>query len=100
MLEGMSDAPDPSESLDLVTIFSSMGIEAEMEAVGIQSVLEAAGIEAVLVGSSSLPNLPFTVQVASVHAEEAVRVLAEAQSAGPAAAEEAEAAGEQAARER
>ena len=98
----MSDpttTPNSGSDLDLVTIFSAMGIEAEMEAVGIQSVLESAGIEAILVGSSSLPNLPFAVQVASVHAAEAVKVLAEARSAGPAAAAEAEAAGEAAALE-
>jgi succinyl-CoA synthetase beta subunit len=89
--------PDAGSDLDLVTIFSAEGIEAEMEAVGIQSVLESAGITAVLVGSSSLPNLPFAVQVASAHADEALRVLAEAQAAGPAAAEAAEAAGERAA---
>ena len=85
---------DPSSSLDLVPVFSAVGIEAEMEAVGIKSVLDQAGIPAILVGPAQIPSLPFEVQVPQSRLEEAQRVLEEARAAGSSAAEEAEAAGE------
>ena len=87
-------AGDISHDLDLATVFESQGAEGEMEAMAVHGVLVANGVEAVLVGSSSLPNLPFMVQVPLEAREEALRLLAEAQAAGPAAADEAEQAGE------
>lgn len=90
---GMADAPEfsnPSHDLDLESVFESSGAEAEMEAVAVHSLLVAAGIPAVMVGSSSLPNLPFEVQVPHDHVDEARRRIEEAEQAGPEAAEEAE----------
>ncbi|MCC6389629.1 MAG: hypothetical protein IT167_03420 [Bryobacterales bacterium] len=87
-------AVDPSHELDLETVYSSIGVEAEMEALAIQSVLEANGIPTVLEGSSTLPNLPFSVKVPREHVETAMQRIKEAQAAGPSAAEEAELAGE------
>jgi hypothetical protein len=87
-------AVDPSHELDLETVYSSIGAEAEMEALALQSVLEANGIPTVLEGSSTLPNLPFSVKVPRDHVEAALQRIKEAQAAGPAAAEEAELAGE------
>lgn len=61
-----------------------------MEAIAIHSMLEANGITAVMVGSSSLPNLPFEVKVPREKAQQALSLIEEAKAAGPAAAEEAE----------
>jgi hypothetical protein len=60
----------------------------------VRSILEDAGIATVTVGDAVLPNLSFEIRVAKEHADRARRVIAEAQAAGPAAAEEAERAGE------
>jgi hypothetical protein len=79
---------DTSQGLDMETVF---GASSEMEALSVQSVLAANGIDAFIVGDSVLPNLAFEVRVAQERLEEARRVIEEAQKAGPAAAEEAEA---------
>jgi hypothetical protein len=71
-----------------VPIASMMGATGEIEAMGIKSVLDAAGIPNVLIGDSTLPNLEFHVRVARADVEQAKAVLAEAQAAGPAAAEQ------------
>ncbi len=86
---------NPSHELDLVTLFSSSNIDAEMEANNIHSMLEANGIPSVVVGATSIPSLEFQVQVPRGMAEEAQRVLDEARAAGPEAAAEAEAASEE-----
>ncbi len=86
---------DPSHDLDPVTIFrSEANTTAEMEAYAIRSILDANGIDAVVVGNSALPNLAFEVRVPKELEEQARAILAEAQAAGPAAAEEAEQAAE------
>ena len=90
-----ADDVNPSHTLDQETVFSATGTTAEMEATNIKAILDANGINCVLVGSSSLPNLPFEVQVARDDIERAQQVIAEARAAGPAAAEEAEQATEQ-----
>jgi hypothetical protein len=87
---------DPSHALDLVTLFVSANHDAEMEANAIHGVLEASGIPSLVVGTPQIPSLEFQVQVPRSHLEEAERVLAEAKEAGPAAATEAERAGENA----
>lgn len=87
---------DPSHALDLVTLFSSVNHDAEMEANAIHGVLEANGVPSLVVGTPQIPSLEFQVQVPRAHLEEAERVLAEAREAGPAAAVEAERAGEDA----
>jgi hypothetical protein len=85
---------DVSHQMDLATVFESQGAEGEMEAMAVHGVLTANGIDALLIGSSPMPNFPFLVKVPQESQEEAVRLIAEAQAAGPAAADEAEQAGE------
>jgi hypothetical protein len=80
---------DPSHDLDMVTIAELQGATGEMEAMAIQSILDANGISAVLIGSSTLPNFSFAVQVAKDDLDRAQAALAEARAAGPAAAAEA-----------
>ena len=82
---------DNSAGLDLETVFHSEGSSpsAEVEAMAIKNVLESNGIAVVIVGDSVLPNLPFEVKVARAQAERARRLIAEAETSGPAAAEEA-----------
>ena len=78
---------DPSSDLDLETIASAAS---EMEATGIKNVLESNGIASVLVGDSVLPNLAFDVRVARDQVEKARQLIAEAETVGRAAADEAE----------
>jgi len=78
----------------MVTLFSSSNHDAEMEAMAIHTILQASDIPSVVVGSSTLPVLTFEVQVPTEDLEDARRLLAEAQAAGPTAAAEAEAASE------
>jgi len=87
-------APSPSPDLDLVPVAATEGALSEMEAFSIKSILDANGINAVIVGASQLPNLGFEVRVAEADLERARQTIAEAQAAGPAAALEAERAGE------
>lgn len=82
--------PDPSPELDSVTIAQLQGTTGEIEAMGIKSILDANGIPSALVGTSTLPNLMFLVQVPASEVERARAVLDEARAAGPAAAIEAE----------
>jgi len=86
---------DTSHDLDMVTLFSSSNIDAEMEATAIQSMLRANDISAVVVGASTIPSLEFQVQVPRAMLEDAQRLVDEARAAGPEAAAEAEAASEE-----
>jgi hypothetical protein len=82
---------DPSSELDLETIHhAEASATGEMEAMSIKNVLDSNGIPAVLVGDSVLPNFPFEVRVARDQAERARILIADLESVGPAAAEEAE----------
>jgi hypothetical protein len=90
--------PNASHDLDMVTLFSSLNHDAEMEANAIHGLLEANGIPSMVVGQSQLPALEFRVEVPRSRLEEAEQVLAEAQDAGPSAAAEAEQAGEETSR--
>jgi hypothetical protein len=90
MATSISDE-NPGHELDMVTLFSSMNHDAEMEAMALHSLLEANGIESAVVGPSTLPNVEFQVQVPRSQKDDAERVMVEAREAGPAAAEEAEA---------
>jgi len=83
---------DTSHNLDLVTVFqaSSSATTAEIEIMSIKSVLEANGIGAVVMDNVMMPNLATEVRVARADEEKALIAIAEAQAAGPAAAEEAE----------
>ncbi|HJT87309.1 MAG TPA: DUF2007 domain-containing protein [Bryobacteraceae bacterium] len=89
------DRVDTSHALDMVTLFSSSNVDAEMEATAIHSILEAEGIPSMVVGATVIPSLEFQVQVPRARLEEAERILDEARAAGPTAAEEAEEASEE-----
>src|SRR5579871_4921257 len=93
--ENESTSPDASHDLDMVTLFSSAAIDGEIEAMGIHSILQSNGIASVMVGPSTIPVLSFQVQVPREDVDAAERILAEARAAGPAAADEAEAASEE-----
>ena len=96
-MEEESDNPevDLSHDLDMVTLFSSSNYDAEMEANAIHGVLEANGIPSIVVGTAQIPVFEFQVQVPRSRLTEAEQALAEAREAGPNAASEAEAAGEE-----
>lgn len=81
---------DDSDNLDLETIYHAQGTLAEVESLGIRNLLESNGIAAVQVGNSVLPVMSFEVRVARDQVDRARDLIAEAQNAGPAAAEEAE----------
>ena len=82
--------PDTSEDLDLVTIYESSEVNAQMEAQLIRGVLESAGVPVVIVGDTTLPYLPFMVRVPKARVEEAERLIAESRAVGPEGADEAE----------
>ncbi|HYW46310.1 MAG TPA: DUF2007 domain-containing protein [Bryobacteraceae bacterium] len=86
---------NPSHDLDLVSIYDSTLVDAEMEADVIRGILETNGIPSIVVRAAGIPVLGFDVQVPRDRVEEAQRLIAEAQAAGPEAAAEAEAAGEE-----
>jgi len=90
-----NEAIDTSHALDMVTLFRSNTHDAEMEANAIRALLDANGIESIVVGTPQIPVFEFQVQVPRLHLEEAERVLADAQAAGPEAALEAERASEE-----
>src|SRR5579863_4815411 len=85
---------NPGPELDMVTLFSSMNHDAEMEALALHGLLEANGIESTVVGPSTLPTVEFQVQVPRAQFADAERLMTEAKETGPASAEEAEAAQE------
>ncbi len=92
----MAQDPDRDENAgqEMAVLFSSSNVDAEMEANNIHAMLEASGIPSMVVGTSVIPSLEFQVQVPRENKEEAERVMADAQAAGPEAAAEAEAATE------
>jgi hypothetical protein len=85
---------DPSSDFDMVTLFSSSAMDAELEANNIHGILQANGIASMIVGASMIPSLEFQVQVPQSQIQEAERLLEEARAAGPDAASEAESATE------
>ena len=80
-----------SHALDMVTLFSSATVTAEMEADMIRGLLETNGIPALVVRAAQYPVLGFQVKVPRGKVGEAERLIAEAQEAGPEAAAQAEA---------
>ena len=87
------DSPEElgvSEDLDLVTVFDSEAHTSQIEAQVIRGILEAGGISAIIVGNTTLPQFPFEVRVPRAQMEEALRLIAESEAAGPRGAEEAE----------
>jgi hypothetical protein len=86
---------DPSHELDMVPVYVSQAVDAEMEADVIHGVLESNGIQSMVVRATGYPVLGFEVRVPHARLEEAERLIAEAEAAGPEAAAEAEAASEE-----
>ncbi|HLK69901.1 MAG TPA: DUF2007 domain-containing protein [Bryobacteraceae bacterium] len=86
---------DTSHELDMATLYSSQGVDAEMEADVIHGILESNGIPSFVVRATGVPVLGFEVQVPRARFEEAEQLIAEARAAGPEAAAEAEAASEE-----
>ena len=80
-----------SHALDMVTLWSSATVTAEMEADMIRGVLESNDIPALVVGASQFANLGFEVKVPRGKVKESEELIAQAQAAGPDAATEAEA---------
>ena len=85
---------DTSHDLDMVPLYFSQSIEAEVEAELIRGILESNGIPASVTGST-IPSLGFEIQVPRSRADEARRLVEEQRAAGPEAAAEAEAASEE-----
>ena len=80
-----------SHALDMVTLWTSGGTNAEIEADMIRGVLESNGIPVMVVGASQYPNLPVEVRVPRGKLKEAEELIEQAQASGPEAASEAEA---------
>ena len=80
-----------THALDMVTMWSSSTVTAEMEADMIRGVLESNDIPVMVVGASQFANLGFEVKVPRGKVKEAEELIEQAQAAGPDAATEAEA---------
>jgi hypothetical protein len=80
-----------SHALDMVTLWTSNGVSAEIEADMIRGVLESNDIPVIVVGASQYPNLPVEVRVPRGRLKEAEELIEQAQASGPDAANEAEA---------
>jgi hypothetical protein len=88
----MESNVNPSQNLNLVTVFESGGGSVEdSEVLMVHQLLESNGIASVLVSDGPLPNLAESVRVTTEDAARARQLIAEALSAGPAGAAEAEA---------
>src|SRR5436190_22078468 len=85
---------DTSHDLDMVPLYFSQTIEAEVEAEVIRGILDSNGIP-VSVSSSTIPSLGFEILVPRARADESRRLIEEQRAAGPEAAAEAEAATEE-----
>lgn len=90
----VGDDGDSSHDLDMVTIYESLAVDAEMEADVIHGLLQANGVPSIVVRAAQYPNLGFELKVPRAHLARARQFIAEAQAAGPEAAAEAEAASE------
>ena len=80
-----------THALDMVTLWRSGTVSAEMEADMIRGVLESNGIPAMVVGASQYPVLGFEVRVPRGKVSEAEELIEQAVAAGPDAAAEGEA---------
>ena len=78
-----------SHALDMVALYDSSTVDAEMEADVIRGVLDSSGIPSLLQRAGPFP-LAFQVLVPRGKVQEARRLLDEARAAGPEAAAEAE----------
>ncbi len=84
------EQPEASEDLDLVTAFYSEDHDSHIQVRLIRGLLEAGGVPAVIVEVSPYPIFPAEVRVPKSRLEEALRLIAESEGAGPSGAEEAE----------
>ena len=84
-----------SHALDMVPLWESSAVDAEVEADMIRGVLDSNGIPTLLIGASQYPSLGFQVMVPRGKVIEARRLIEEAQAAGPAAAAAGELASEE-----
>jgi hypothetical protein len=84
-----------SHALDMVALWNSSAVDAEVEADMIRGVLDSNGIPTLLMGASQYPNLGFQVLVPRGKVVEAQRLLEEAKAAGPEAAAAGELASEE-----
>ncbi len=84
-----------SHALDLVPLYDSLTVDAEMEADVIRGLLDSNGIPSLVRGAGPYPPLGFQLLVPRGKIQEAQRLIAEALAAGPDAAAEAEAASEE-----
>ena len=84
-----------SHALDIVALYDSSTVDAEMEADVIRGLLDTNGIPSVLRRAGPYPSLGFQVLVPRGRLREAQKLVEEAQAAGPEAAAEAEAASEE-----
>ena len=84
-----------SHALDMVPLWDSSNIDAEVEADMIRGVLDSNGIPTLRMGGSEFPNLGFQVLVPRGKVMEAQRLIEEAKAAGPAAAATGELASEE-----
>jgi hypothetical protein len=84
-----------SHALDMVTLFQSSTVDAEMEADMIRGILDSNGIPAILSDTPYAGVLGAEVKVPRGRLKEAQKLIADAQAAGPEAAAEAEAASEE-----
>ena len=89
------DQPLSSHALDIVALYDSSTVDAEMEADVIRGLLDTNGIPSVLRRAGPYPSLGFQVLVPRGRLREAQKLVEEAQAAGPEAAAEAEAASEE-----
>jgi hypothetical protein len=85
---------NPSHELDMEALYFSQTIEAEVEAEVIRGILESNGIPSV-VSSSPVSSLGYQIHVPKNRLDDAKRLIAEQEAAGPEAAAEAEAASEE-----
>ena len=88
----MESNVNPSQNLNLVTVFESGGGSVEdSEVLMVHQLLESNGIASVLVSDGPLPNLAESVRGTTEDAARARLLIAEALAAGPSGAAEAEA---------
>jgi hypothetical protein len=79
-----------SHALDMVPLFDSATVDAEMEADVIRGVLDSNGIPSLVMRPGPYPSFGFQVLVPRGKVVEAQQLLEEARMAGPEAAAEAE----------
>ena len=89
------EQPLSSHALDMVPLYDSLTVDAEVEADVIRGLLDSNGIPSLVRGAPQYPPLGFQVLVPRGKVREAQRLIAEALAAGPEAAAEAEAASEE-----